>query len=57
MVRGMHEARDLIVRGGVDVVQPDVVLSGGIGGGRRIADLADLWGGPSPRTRGRTDWG
>jgi L-alanine-DL-glutamate epimerase-like enolase superfamily enzyme len=44
MVRGLHEARDLIVRGGVDVIQPDVVLSGGIGGGRRIADLADLCG-------------
>jgi D-galactarolactone cycloisomerase len=44
MVRGFHEARELILRGGVDVVQPDVVLSGGIGGVRRIADLADLCG-------------
>ena len=45
MVRGAHEARDLIVRGGVDVVQPDVVLSsGGIGGCRRVAALADLCG-------------
>jgi L-alanine-DL-glutamate epimerase-like enolase superfamily enzyme len=44
MVRGLHDARDLIVRGGVDVVQPDAVLAGGIGGGRRIADLADLCG-------------
>jgi D-galactarolactone cycloisomerase len=44
MVRGMHEARDLILRGGVDVVQPDAVLAGGIGGCRRIAMLADLCG-------------
>jgi L-alanine-DL-glutamate epimerase-like enolase superfamily enzyme len=40
MVRSDAEARDLIVRGGVDVVQPDVVLSGGISGARQIADLA-----------------
>jgi L-alanine-DL-glutamate epimerase-like enolase superfamily enzyme len=44
MVRGLHEARDLVLRGGVDVVQPDVVLAGGIGGGRRIAALAGLCG-------------
>jgi D-galactarolactone cycloisomerase len=44
MVRGAHEARDLILRGGVDVIQPDVVLSGGIGGTRRVAALADLCG-------------
>jgi L-alanine-DL-glutamate epimerase-like enolase superfamily enzyme len=44
MVRGVHEARDLIIRGGVDVVQPDAVLTGGIGGCRRIAMLADLCG-------------
>src|SRR3954470_22621331 len=44
MVRGAHEARDLILRGGVDVVQPDVVLAGGLGGCRRIAALADLCG-------------
>jgi L-alanine-DL-glutamate epimerase-like enolase superfamily enzyme len=43
-VRGAHEARDLIVRGGVDVVQTDVVLTGGIGGCRRIAALAELCG-------------
>jgi D-galactarolactone cycloisomerase len=42
MVRGAHEARDLLVRGGVDVIQTDVVLAGGIGGCRRIAALADL---------------
>jgi D-galactarolactone cycloisomerase len=44
MVRGAHEARDLVVRGGVDVIQTDVVLAGGIGGCRRVAALADLHG-------------
>jgi L-alanine-DL-glutamate epimerase-like enolase superfamily enzyme len=44
MVRSAAEARELVVRGGVDVVQPDAVLSGGIGGCRRIAALADLYG-------------
>jgi D-galactarolactone cycloisomerase len=44
MVRSAHEARDLVVRGGVDVIQTDVVLSGGIGGCRRVAALADLHG-------------
>ncbi len=43
MVRQQHEARDLIVRGGVDVIQTDVVLSGGIGGCRRVAAVADLY--------------
>ena len=40
MVRSAAEARELVVRGGVDVVQPDVVLAGGITGARRIAELA-----------------
>ena len=44
MVRGAHEARDLVLRGGVDVLQPDVVLSCGISGCRRLAALADLCG-------------
>jgi L-alanine-DL-glutamate epimerase-like enolase superfamily enzyme len=44
MVRSAAEARDLALRGGVDVLQPDVVLAGGIGGVRRIAELADLCG-------------
>jgi D-galactarolactone cycloisomerase len=44
MVRGMFEARDLLLRGGVDVIQPDAVLAGGLGGCRRIAALADLCG-------------
>jgi L-alanine-DL-glutamate epimerase-like enolase superfamily enzyme len=44
MVRTLHEGRDLILRGGVDVVQPDVMLAGGIGGCRRIAAVADAAG-------------
>ncbi len=44
MVRTGAEARDLVLRGGVDVIQPDAVLAGGIGGCRRIAALADLHG-------------
>jgi L-alanine-DL-glutamate epimerase-like enolase superfamily enzyme len=44
MVRSLHEARDLLLRGGVDVVQPDVVHAGGIGGCRRIAGMADVCG-------------
>jgi L-alanine-DL-glutamate epimerase-like enolase superfamily enzyme len=40
MVRTTAGARDLVVRGGVDVVQTDVVLSGGIEGCRRVAELA-----------------
>jgi D-galactarolactone cycloisomerase len=40
MVRSAAEARELVIRGGVDVVQPDVVLAGGIGGSRRIAAIA-----------------
>ncbi len=44
MVRQLHEARDLVVRGGIDVVQADVVLTGGIGGCRRLAALAELHG-------------
>jgi D-galactarolactone cycloisomerase len=44
MVRGAHEARDLVLRGGVDVLQCDAVLSGGLGGVRRVAALADLAG-------------
>jgi L-alanine-DL-glutamate epimerase-like enolase superfamily enzyme len=44
MVRSAGEARDLVVSGGVDVLQTDVVLAGGIGGCRRHAALADLHG-------------
>lgn len=44
MVRRSSHARDLLIRGGVDVIQPDVVLAGGIGGCRRVAATADLLG-------------
>jgi D-galactarolactone cycloisomerase len=44
MVRESHQACDMVLRGGVDVIQPDAVLAGGIGGARRIAALADLHG-------------
>jgi len=40
MVRSTAEARELVARGGVDVVQPDVVLTGGIEGARAIASVA-----------------
>jgi L-alanine-DL-glutamate epimerase-like enolase superfamily enzyme len=41
MVRSSAEARELVLRGGVDVVQPDVVLAGGIEGCRAIAAIAE----------------
>ena len=44
MVRAIGEARDLVVHGGVDVIQPDVVLAGGIEGAREIAKLAGAHG-------------
>jgi D-galactarolactone cycloisomerase len=44
MVRTRGEARDLVTRGGIDVLQTDVVLSGGITGCRADASLADLHG-------------
>ncbi len=44
MVRSAGEARDLVVRGGIDVLQTDVVLTGGVSGNRRLAALADLHG-------------
>lgn len=44
MVRSAHEARELVLRGGVDVVQCDAVLAGGFGGCRRVAALAELAG-------------
>jgi D-galactarolactone cycloisomerase len=40
MVRSGAEARELLLRGNVDVVQPDVVLAGGIAGAAAIARLA-----------------
>lgn len=44
MVREASQARDLVLRAGLDVVQPDVALSGGIAGCRRIAAVAELAG-------------
>jgi len=40
MTRQVHELRELIVGGCVDVLQPDVALVGGISGLRRVAILA-----------------
>ena len=40
MARTLTETRDLVLRGGVDVVQADVVLAGGIEGCRRVAEIA-----------------
>ena len=40
MLRQEHEARDLLLRGGVSVIQCDVMFCGGISGCRRIAGLA-----------------
>lgn len=44
MARTTAEARDLVLRGGVDVVQTDVVLAGGIEGCRRVAAVAEKAG-------------
>ena len=44
MVRTFEDACDLVVRGGVDVIQPDVVLAGGVVGCRRVSALADAHG-------------
>jgi L-alanine-DL-glutamate epimerase-like enolase superfamily enzyme len=40
MVRAVADAQALVVRGGVDVVQTDVVLAGGVEGCRRVAEIA-----------------
>ncbi|HEX8757378.1 MAG TPA: mandelate racemase/muconate lactonizing enzyme family protein [Steroidobacteraceae bacterium] len=40
MTRQMHELRDLITTGSVDIIQPDAALVGGITGLRRIAAMA-----------------
>jgi L-alanine-DL-glutamate epimerase-like enolase superfamily enzyme len=51
MVRQSSDARDLALRGLVDVVQADALFVGGLGGCRRIAALCDLHGrGWSPHT-------
>jgi L-alanine-DL-glutamate epimerase-like enolase superfamily enzyme len=43
-VREAQQARDLVLRGGVDVLQCDCVLVGGMSGVKRLAALADLAG-------------
>jgi L-alanine-DL-glutamate epimerase-like enolase superfamily enzyme len=44
MVRSSGEARDLVLRGGVDVLQTDVVLTGGIEGARAASELTKAHG-------------
>jgi L-alanine-DL-glutamate epimerase-like enolase superfamily enzyme len=44
MVRTVPESRELVERGGIDVVQNDAVLAGGIGGCREIAGIAEAAG-------------
>ena len=44
MTRQLHELRDLITGGCVDVVQPDAALVGGITGLRRVAVMAQEHG-------------
>jgi D-galactarolactone cycloisomerase len=44
MVRSAPDARALVEQGGIDVVQADVVLAGGIEGSRRLSDVAKASG-------------
>jgi L-alanine-DL-glutamate epimerase-like enolase superfamily enzyme len=44
MVRSLATTRRLVEAGGVDVIQNDVVLAGGIGGCRRVAEWASRAG-------------
>jgi L-alanine-DL-glutamate epimerase-like enolase superfamily enzyme len=44
MARELHELRDLITEGCLDVLQPDVALVGGITGLRRVAYMAEEHG-------------
>jgi L-alanine-DL-glutamate epimerase-like enolase superfamily enzyme len=44
MAREEHDLRELIERGCLDVIQPDVALAGGITGVKRIAELATARG-------------
>jgi L-alanine-DL-glutamate epimerase-like enolase superfamily enzyme len=44
MTRELHEFRDLIVEGALDVLQPDAALVGGITGLRRVAYMAQEHG-------------
>jgi D-galactarolactone cycloisomerase len=50
-VRSLAEARELVVRGGISVAQPDVVLVGGVEGARRISEVTAAAGATwSPHT-------
>lgn len=54
-VRSLGEARDLVRRGGVSVIQTDVVLIGGIEGARRMSAIAhehDAWWSPHTWSNG-----
>lgn len=44
MLAELHPFRELLVRGGLDVVQPDATLSGGILMSRKVAALAEAFG-------------
>jgi L-alanine-DL-glutamate epimerase-like enolase superfamily enzyme len=44
LAAGIHECREWLERGGVDVLQPDVGRCGGLTELRRIAELAELHG-------------
>ena len=44
MLCELHPFRELIQRGGLDVVQPDAALSGGILNSRKVAVLAEAFG-------------
>lgn len=44
MLSELHPFRELLQRGGLDVVQPDVTFSGGILASRKIAALAEAFG-------------
>lgn len=39
-----HQVRDLMVVGGVDIVQPDLCRAGGLTESMRMADIADVFG-------------
>lgn len=53
MTRELHDLRELVTRGCVDIVQPDAVLSGGMAGAARVAGLARTHGvGFTPHTWG-----
>lgn len=51
MLADLHPFREHLVRGGLDIVQPDTILSGGILISRKIAALAEAFGvGYAPHT-------